>query len=161
MMKRTVCILAAALMLLFASSCGKEMESYNAGIAAFREENYEEAIRSLLLAVSQGMDDAFVKADLALAYEKSGQMSKALEYLNAAVQDAPSDPAVLKRIGRFYTYAGDSITALRYLEVNGYLPSLVRVFTNEAGEFKPQILSEALHLIASGRQKITLAGSFI
>ena len=114
-MKRTVCILAAALMLLFASSCGKEMESYNAGIAAFREENYEEAIRSLLLAVSQGMDDAFVKADLALAYEKSGQMSKALEYLNAAVQDAPSDPAVLKRIGRFYTYAGDSITALRYL----------------------------------------------
>ena len=36
--------------------------------------------------------------------------------------------------------------ALRFMEVNGYLPSHVRVFTNDAGEFKPQILSEALHL---------------
>lgn len=36
--------------------------------------------------------------------------------------------------------------ALRFMEVNGYLPSHVRVFTDEAGEFKPQIMSEALHL---------------
>jgi len=36
--------------------------------------------------------------------------------------------------------------ALRFMEVNGYLPSHVRVFTNDAGEFKPQILSEAIHL---------------
>ena len=40
--------------------------------------------------------------------------------------------------------------ALRFMEVNGYLPSLIRVFTNEAGEFKPQILSEALHLDLDG-----------
>ena len=43
--------------------------------------------------------------------------------------------------------------ALRFMEVNGYLPSLVRVFTNEAGEFKPQILSEALHLDLEGLDK--------
>ena len=43
--------------------------------------------------------------------------------------------------------------ALRFMEVNGYLPSLVRVFTNEAGEFKPQILSEALHLDLDGLDK--------
>ena len=36
--------------------------------------------------------------------------------------------------------------ALRFMEVNGYLPSHVRVFTNDEGEFKPQILSEAIHL---------------
>ncbi len=36
--------------------------------------------------------------------------------------------------------------ALRFMEVNGYLPSHIRVFTNDAGEFKPQILSEAIHL---------------
>ncbi len=36
--------------------------------------------------------------------------------------------------------------ALRFMEVNGYLPSHVRVFTNDVGEFKPQILSEAIHL---------------
>lgn len=40
--------------------------------------------------------------------------------------------------------------ALRFMEVNGYLPSHVRVFTDEAGEFKPQIMSEALHLEMEG-----------
>lgn len=36
--------------------------------------------------------------------------------------------------------------ALRYMEVNNYLPTHVRVFTNENNEFKPQILTEAIHL---------------
>ena len=40
--------------------------------------------------------------------------------------------------------------ALRFMEVNGYLPSHIRVFTNDAGEFKPQILAEALHLELDG-----------
>ena len=40
--------------------------------------------------------------------------------------------------------------ALRFMEVNGYLPSHVRVFTNDAGEFKPQILTEAIHLELEG-----------
>ena len=43
--------------------------------------------------------------------------------------------------------------ALRFMEVNGYLPSHIRVFTNEAGEFKPQILSEAIHLDLEGLNK--------
>lgn len=40
--------------------------------------------------------------------------------------------------------------ALRYMEVNNYLPSHVRVFTNEENEFKPQILTEAIHLELDG-----------
>ena len=40
--------------------------------------------------------------------------------------------------------------ALRYMEVNGYLPSHVRVFTDDEGAFKPQILSEAIHLDLKG-----------
>lgn len=40
--------------------------------------------------------------------------------------------------------------ALRYMEVNGYLPGRVRVFTNEAGEFKPNILNEAMTLELPG-----------
>ena len=40
--------------------------------------------------------------------------------------------------------------ALRFMEVNGYIPSGVRVFTNDAGEFNPQILSEAIHLDIPG-----------
>ena len=40
--------------------------------------------------------------------------------------------------------------ALHFMEVNGYLPSHIRVFTNDAGEFKPQILAEAIHLELDG-----------
>lgn len=41
-------------------------------------------------------------------------------------------------------------TALRFMEVNNYLPSHTRVFTNESGEFKPQILADAIHLDLEG-----------
>ena len=40
--------------------------------------------------------------------------------------------------------------ALRFMEVNGYLPSHVRVFTDEENNFKPQIIDEALHLDLDG-----------
>lgn len=40
--------------------------------------------------------------------------------------------------------------ALRFMEVNGYLPSHIRVFTNDSGEFKPQILAEAIHMELDG-----------
>ena len=40
--------------------------------------------------------------------------------------------------------------ALRYMEVNNYLPTRVRVFTDENGNFKPQILAEAIHLDLDG-----------
>lgn len=36
--------------------------------------------------------------------------------------------------------------ALRFMEVNGYLPSHIRVFTDDNNRFAPQLLSEALHL---------------
>lgn len=41
-------------------------------------------------------------------------------------------------------------TALRFMEVNNYLPSHTRVFTNENGEFKPQILADAIELDLDG-----------
>lgn len=40
--------------------------------------------------------------------------------------------------------------ALRFMEVNGYLPSHVRVFTDEANQFNPQILAEAIHMELDG-----------
>lgn len=46
--------------------------------------------------------------------------------------------------------------ALRFMEVNGYLPSHVRVFSNEEGDFKPQIMTEALHLELEGLNKDTV-----
>ena len=43
--------------------------------------------------------------------------------------------------------------ALRFMEVNGFLPSLVRVFTNDKNEFRPQLLTEALELDLPGLDK--------
>lgn len=40
--------------------------------------------------------------------------------------------------------------AIRYMEVNGYLPSHVRVFSDDAGAFKPQILTEAMTVELEG-----------
>ena len=46
--------------------------------------------------------------------------------------------------------------ALRYMEVNGFLPSRVRVFSNESGAFAPQILTEAMTVELEGldRQRV-------
>jgi type II restriction/modification system DNA methylase subunit YeeA len=41
-------------------------------------------------------------------------------------------------------------SALRFMEVNGYLPTHVRVFTDEENKFKPQIIAEAIHLEMDG-----------
>ena len=40
--------------------------------------------------------------------------------------------------------------ALRFMEVNGYLPSRVRVFTDDENNFKPQILAEAINMELDG-----------
>lgn len=40
--------------------------------------------------------------------------------------------------------------ALRFMEVNGFLPSKVRVFTDETGAFKPEIMKEAMTVEIDG-----------
>ena len=46
--------------------------------------------------------------------------------------------------------------ALRFMEVNNYLPSHIRVFSDSTGAFKPEILSDVLHLDLPGlnREKV-------
>lgn len=43
--------------------------------------------------------------------------------------------------------------ALRYMEVNGYLPSRVRVFTNENNAFDPEILKDSINVDLDGIDK--------
>ena len=40
--------------------------------------------------------------------------------------------------------------ALRFMEVNGFLPSHIRVFSDASGAFQPEILNDALHLDLPG-----------
>mgnify|MGYP000024111802 FL=1 len=41
-------------------------------------------------------------------------------------------------------------SALRFMEVNGYLPSRTRVFTDDNNNFKPQIITDAIDLTIDG-----------
>ena len=43
--------------------------------------------------------------------------------------------------------------ALRYMEVNNYLPQRIRVFTNDDNEFKPDLLTDAIHVELDGLDK--------
>jgi hypothetical protein len=43
--------------------------------------------------------------------------------------------------------------ALRYMEVNDYLPTHVRVFSDPSGNFKPEILTNVLHIDLPGLDK--------
>lgn len=61
--------------------------------------------------------------------------------------DAEGFEQVMEEVA--YTWF-NRFTALRFMEVNNYLPSHTRVFTNEANEFKPQILADAISLEIEG-----------
>mgnify|MGYP001083615618 CR=1 FL=1 len=47
--------------------------------------------------------------------------------------------------------------ALRFMEVNNYLPSHVRLFSDSTGAFKPEILANAIHLDMTGLDKDKIA----
>ena len=64
--------------------------------------------------------------------------------------DAVAEEAAYTWFNRF--------AALRYMEVNDYLPTHVRVFSNAAGAFEPEILREALHLDLPGLDRARVAG---
>ena len=66
-----------------------------------------------------------------------------------AVEDKGFDQ-VIEEVA--YTWFNRFI-ALRFMEVNNYLPKRVRIFTNENNEFKPQILDEAMNIELEGLSK--------
>lgn len=49
------------------------------------------------------------------------------------------------------------IVALRFMEINNYLPSHIRVFSDASGAFKPEILNDVLHLEMEGLDKAQIA----
>ena len=49
------------------------------------------------------------------------------------------------------------IVALRFMEVNNYLPSHIRVFSDASGAFKPEILNDVLHLEMEGLDEAQIA----
>lgn len=46
--------------------------------------------------------------------------------------------------------------ALRFMEVNGYLPAKIRIFTDDTGAFKPEILKQAMAVELDGLDRNTV-----
>lgn len=54
-----------------------------------------------------------------------------------------------------YTWFNHFI-ALRFMEVNGYLPAKIRIFTDDTGAFKPEILKQAMAVELDGLDRNTV-----
>ena len=76
----------------------------------------------------------------------SAKEKKQRQALIAKINDEGFDQ-VMEEVA--YTWF-NRFSALRFMEVNGYLPTHVRVFTDEENNFKPQILAEAINLEIEG-----------
>ena len=77
-----------------------------------------------------------------LTQTEKQQRTQLIVEIKARGYDAVMEEAAYTWFNRFI--------ALRFMEVNGYLPSKVRVFTDESGEFKPEILKQALEIDLEG-----------
>lgn len=77
-----------------------------------------------------------------LSAEEVKQRKALIERINAKGYEQVMEEVAYTWFNRFI--------ALRFMEVNGYLPSRVRVFTDENNAFNPQILTEAISLEMDG-----------
>ena len=91
-----------------------------------------------------GYGDA--SADSVLGRVMSAEEKRERQALIAQIREKGYE-LVMEEIA--YTWFNRFI-ALRFMEVNGYLPSRVRVFTDEENNFKPQILAEAISMELDG-----------
>ena len=77
-----------------------------------------------------------------LSKDEKEQRTQLINQINAKGFNQVMEEAAYTWFNRFI--------ALRFMEVNGYLPTRIRVFSNEEGEFKPEILKEAMTVELDG-----------
>lgn len=107
-------------------------------------------------AYQYGIEDGNVgKAD---ATEVRGRILSPLEKSQRAALiaeiNANGYPQTIERVTYIWF---NRIVALRFMEVNNYLPSHIRVFSDASGAFKPEILNDVLHLEMEGLDKAQVA----
>ena len=92
------------------------------------------------------------------AVEVHGHILSALEKTQrAALIQEIEEHGYQQTIERVTYIWFNRIVALRFMEVNNYLPSHIRVFTDASGAFKPEILNDVLHLEMEGLDKAQVA----
>lgn len=96
-----------------------------------------------------GEENAVTVNGMALSPQEQSQRRELVREIQAKGYDQ-----VVEEVA--YTWFNCFI-ALRYMEVNNYLPSHIRVFSNAQGAFDPEILKEALHIDLPGLDQSKVA----
>lgn len=96
-----------------------------------------------------GDENASVVAGRVLTNDEKRQRKQFIEIIKKSTYQQVIEEVAYTWFNRFI--------ALRYMEVNDYLPTHVRVFSDTSGNFKPEILSNVLHIDIPGldREKIS------
>ena len=89
-----------------------------------------------------GEENAVTVNGMALSPQEQRQRRELVREIQAKGYDQVVEEAAYTWFNRFI--------ALRYMEVNNYLPSHIRVFSNAQGVFDPEILKEAHHIDLPG-----------
>ena len=89
-----------------------------------------------------GEENAITVNGMALSTQEQRQRRELVRKIQSSGYDQVVEEVAYTWFNRFI--------ALRYMEVNNYLPSHIRVFSNAQGAFDPEILKEALHIDLPG-----------
>ena len=98
---------------------------------------------------SYGEENAVTIAGRALTSDEQRQRTELVQQIKTKGYDQVMEEVAYTWFNRFI--------ALRYMEVNNYLPSHIRVFSDANGTFKPEILADVLHLELDGLDKQKVA----
>ena len=96
-----------------------------------------------------GEENAVTVNGMALSSQEQSQRRELVREIQAKGYDQVMEEVAYTWFNRFI--------ALRYMEVNNYLPSHIRVFSNAQGAFDPEILKEALHIDLPGLDQSKVA----
>ena len=92
-----------------------------------------------------GDENASIVAARVLSNDEKRQRKQFIEVIKRSTYQQTIEEVAYTWFNRFI--------ALRYMEVNDYLPTHVRVFSDTSGSFKPEILSSVLHIELPGLDK--------
>ena len=98
---------------------------------------------------SYGVENAVTVNGRALSTDEQRQRAELVQQIKIKGYDQVMEEVAYTWFNRFI--------ALRYMEVNNYLPSHIRVFSDASGAFKPEILADVLHLELDGLDKQKVA----